>query len=72
MAGNFNARQVVESTFFSACRDKLEADIKRWDEITRGVQWALATRPETSSRIPGTDIHVLKTDALQGVRVNLV
>jgi hypothetical protein len=42
-----NLRQVIESKRFSRERDRLLTDdIRRWDEIFRGIEWALCQAPE--------------------------
>ena len=68
MVGWISARTVIETKTYEAQRDTIMPDIRRFDEIIRGVYWALSQRPEA---FPPVDpkkptIHVLKTDAFSG------
>lgn len=38
-------REIIESTRFQRHRDELMPDIRQWDEIFRGVDWALQRDP---------------------------
>ena len=69
MAGWINARTVVETKTYEAQRDAIMPDIRRFDEITRGVYWALSTRPEVFPPVDPNNptIYVLKTDAFSDV-----
>lgn len=48
-------RTVVCGERFNASRDKITASIERWDEIFRGVEWALCWAPERGkdTAVPG-------------------
>lgn len=62
LVGWLNARTVVETRTYESQRDTITRDVKRFDEIMRGVYWALSTRPEAYPAIaPDSSIHVLKT-----------
>lgn len=69
MGGWIRARTIKETETYEAQRDAIMPDIRRFDEIMRGVYWALSTRPEAfPSAEPNTPmIHVLKTDAFGNV-----
>jgi hypothetical protein len=40
---------------------EIEPDAARFDEVLRGVEWAIATNPEECYTIPRTDVRVIKT-----------
>ena len=65
MDGWISARTVIETATYEAQRDAIMPDIRRFDEIMRGVYWALSTRPEVFPSVDQNNptIHVLKTDA---------
>lgn len=68
MVGWTNVRTVVETKTYESQRDAVIPNVRRFDEITRGVYWALATRPEAYPPIsPKSSIHVLKTDAFPDI-----
>ena len=63
MVGWNNVRTVVETKTYESQRDAVIPNVQRFDEITRGVYWALAIRPEAYPPIsPKSSIRVLKTD----------
>ena len=69
MTGWISARTVIETKTYEAQRDAIMPNIRRFDEVMRGVYWALSTRPEA---FPSADpnnptIHVLKTDAFSDI-----
>jgi hypothetical protein len=62
------ARTVVETKTYESQRDAIIPNVQRFDEIMRGVYWALATQPEAYPPIsPNSSIHVLKTDAFSDI-----
>lgn len=68
MVGWNNVRTVVETKTYESQRDAVMPNVQRFDEITRGVYWALATRPEAYPPInPKSSIRVLKTDAFPDI-----
>lgn len=68
MVGWISVRTVVETQEFERQRNAVMPDIRRFDEIMRGVYWALSTRPEVSPLVShGSEVHVLKTDEFAGV-----
>jgi hypothetical protein len=63
-----SVRSIVETQEFERQRLVVMPDIQRFDEIMRGVYWALATRPEAFPAVGhDSNIHVLKTDEFTGV-----
>jgi hypothetical protein len=44
-------------------------NVRRFDEVMRGVYWALSTRPEASPSVDPKNptIYVLKTDAFSDI-----
>lgn len=62
MVGWISVRTIVETREFERQRLVVMPDIRRFDEIMRGVYWALSTRPEAFPAVSdGSNIHVLKT-----------
>lgn len=54
-------RTVRRSDVFEQQADELNPTVKRLDSQLRGVEWAVATRPELFPEIPGTDVRHIKT-----------
>jgi len=71
LAGWISARTVIEGKEYEAQRDLIFSDVRRFDEVTRGIYWALSTRPEAFPVAyispQGEEIRVLKTDAFIGI-----
>lgn len=42
---------------------QIEADVKRFDEMTQGIEEALSREPEIYPIIPGTDVQYIKAVA---------
>lgn len=43
-------REIVESTRFASERDAIMGDVRRWDEIFFGIDWALCLDPEEAGQ----------------------
>jgi hypothetical protein len=71
LTGWVNARTIVEGKEYEAQRDLIFPNVRRFDEVTRGIYWALSTRPETFPVAyvspQGEEIRVLKTDAFTSI-----
>jgi len=67
LVGWINARTVIEGKEYEAQRNLIFPDVRRFDEVTRGIYWALSTQPEAFpvayANPRGEEIRVLKTDA---------
>lgn len=62
LVGWDSVRSVKESGTYEAERDRIAPRVQRFDEVMRGVYWALASRPQMYPAIaPDSAIHVLKT-----------
>lgn len=53
---------VKEKTYEKSAK-KLCPNIKRFDEMTEGIEWALAHNPEIWPFIPNTKVQVIKAEA---------
>jgi len=60
-------RVVVASQQFEADREKIEKDVQRWDEVFRGVEWALSRVPEYGQPTSVDGVLGLPTDDWPGV-----
>jgi len=58
----FRARTVRRSHLFENHATQLQPDARRLDEQLRGVEWAVATKPEAFPQIPNTALRLIKTD----------
>ncbi len=71
MDGWINARTIVEHKDYEAQRNLIYPNVRRFDEITRGIYWALSIRPEVFpvayTNPTGEEIHIIKTDAFSGI-----
>jgi len=69
LAGWISARTVIETKTYEAQRDAIVPNVRRFDEVMRGVYWALSTRPEAFPPVDPSNptIHVLKTDAFSDI-----
>ena len=68
LVGWISVRTVVETQEFERQRSAIMPDVRRFDEIIRGVYWALSTQPEAFPSVSrGSNIHVLKTDEFADV-----
>ncbi len=69
MVGWISARTVIETKTYEAQRDAIMPNVRRFDEVMRGVYWALSTRPEAfpSVDLSNPTIRVLKTDAFSDI-----
>gem|GEM_PF-3060164 len=59
----FRARTVKRTKQFSQEARELQPNARRLDEQLAGVEWAVATRPESFPLIPETQYRFLKTRA---------
>ena len=59
-------REVVDSGRFVADRDGLTDDVERWDEVMKGVVWALSKSPEKGQPTDAPDIMALPTVVWDG------
>lgn len=55
-------RTIIEEDLFRRQKSKLRISVKRLDEILEGITWALSKRPEAFHNVPGTNLHLIKTD----------
>jgi hypothetical protein len=62
MAGGKRLRTVVEEPGFTAGRDAILPDVRRWDEFWIGVEWALTQDPEGFDRIPDHNLWVIVSE----------
>jgi hypothetical protein len=62
MSGTFRRWEIVETELFAAQRDKLEADVRRMDELLDSYMWGLAENPGQGFQIPDRNLWMLKTD----------
>ncbi len=51
-------RTVIESDVYEKHRQGIWRDTKTYDVIFRGLEWALATDPESFPLVPETDLHI--------------
>ena len=65
-------RTVVCDKRFNAARDRITPDIERWDEVFRGVEWALSRAPELGQATSAPGIHALATDDWPDVLATVV
>lgn len=54
-------RTVRRSDVFAEQAEALNPSAKRLDDQLRGVEWAVATRPEIFPQIPATEVRHIKT-----------
>ncbi|MHB1795288.1 MAG: hypothetical protein ACYCPO_09995 [Acidobacteriaceae bacterium] len=72
MAGQSNAREIIEEKSFDAEKHRVAKSAKRLDEILSGIIWALSRKPESFSKVPDLNLYVAKTeDAPDAPAVNI-
>lgn len=60
-------RTIIESAQFKRERDAILPNIARWDEVMRGVTWALCREPGKAGRVTGVDgVFALPTEPWPG------
>lgn len=52
-------REVVEDESFVLSRTQITADVSRWDEFWRAVEWVLAHDPTAFDRVDDLDLWVV-------------
>ncbi|MCW3041869.1 MAG: hypothetical protein JWL57_27 [Actinobacteria bacterium] len=67
LAGNGGARRrglggVVRTVAYECRTDVVKSSYPRAGEVLAGIEWALARWPDGFHRIPGTRLHLLKTE----------
>ena len=62
MAGEFNAREIIEEKTFDAEKHRVAESAKRLDEILSGIIWVLSRKPDSFPQVPGLDLYLAKTD----------
>jgi hypothetical protein len=55
-------RTVVCDSCFDKSRSKISQSVERWDEIFRGIEWALCRVPEKGQATSAPGIYALTTD----------
>jgi hypothetical protein len=63
MAGRRPPRSILEEPGFTAGREAILPDVKRWDEFWRAVAWALAQDPAGFDQIPDHDLWVIVSES---------
>jgi|GEM_PF-6264121 len=56
-------RDIEESDEFRTKREEIVPDAKLFDDITKGITFAIAKKPDLCALIPGSDIRVVKIRA---------
>jgi hypothetical protein len=57
-------RYTREADTFQECRERLESSTKRFDEMFRGIEFALVTNAEQVSwEVSNTDLRIMRTDS---------
>jgi hypothetical protein len=65
--------EIVESERFQQERDTISKDVERWDDVMRGVTWALAREPdEAGKKTVVEDIYALPTEAAPDVPATVI
>jgi hypothetical protein len=62
MAGEFNAREIVEEKTFDAEKHRVAKSAKRLDDILFGITWVLSRKPESFPKVQGLNLYLAKTD----------
>lgn len=52
---------IVESDTFRECREKHCSDCKLFDDVTKGVTWAISRAPEGFPEVESTGIRIIKS-----------
>lgn len=67
MDGKMRARTVRYAETYEKQARAIEHNVRRFDEVIRGVEWAIATRAEFFSSIPGTNLRWASTTEIGDV-----
>lgn len=72
MAGQSNAREIIEEKTFDAEKHRVARSARRLDEMLRGLTWAVSRKPESFPKVHELNLYLAKTeDAPDAPAVNV-